>query len=273
MRYCFLITTLLMLGFSGPVRADFISEVLGDDPFGFWLLNDATTTALDSSGNGFNGTYGLGVTPQGIAGPAWAPFPGLVANFTGGTVSFASPVNLGANGYTIEAWINPTLSSLTQTTRFVSSGDGFNGYGFGTASGGRLLFTSFTRQDYFTTGVTVLPNQWQYVGVVVDASNDANFYVNGVLVETVPGTLSTQAPSTNFTFGNKSPGPGHNDEIYTGGLAGVSVYDTALTGTQIQEQFNASAVPEPSSLVFASISAIGAFGCWRRSRQKTELAA
>ena len=187
MRHCLFMMALgLLLACAQPARADFVTQVLGDNPKGFWILNDvpgATTTAVDSSVNGFNGTYGSGVTPQGIAGPSWVPPSGLVANFTGGTISFPTPLNLGANGYTIEAWINPSLSSLTQTTRIVASGDDFNGYGFGTASGGRLVFTSFTQQDYFTTGVTLLPNQWQYVGVVLDASNNANFYVNGSFVE------------------------------------------------------------------------------------------
>jgi hypothetical protein len=139
------------------------------------------SAAEDGSATGFDGTYGLGVTPQGIAGPSWVPPSGLVADFTGGTISFPTPLNLGANGYTIEAWINPTVSSLTQTTRIVASGTGVSGYGFGTPSGGRLLFTSFSQQDYFTTGVTLLPNQWQYVGVVVDASNDANFHFERIV--------------------------------------------------------------------------------------------
>jgi hypothetical protein len=254
MRSCLLIIALgLLFGWAEPARADFIGQVLGDNPQGFWILNDApgtTTTAVDSSVNGFNGTYGTGVTGQGIAGPSWVP-SGLTADFTGGTISFTAPLNLGPDGYTIEAWIDPTVSSLTQTTRIVASGDGLNGYGFGTASGGGLVFTSFSRQDYIATGLTLLPNQWQYIGVVVDASDDANFYVNGVLEETVAGTLSTTAPTRNFTLGNQSPGPGHTDEIYTGGLAGVSVYTTALSSDQIQAQFDAATVPEPSSLALA----------------------
>ena len=274
MHRCLLMMALgLLFACPQPARADFITQVLGDNPVGFWLLNDAPgspTTALDRSGSGFNGVYGPGVTPQGIAGPSWVPGSGLVADLTGGTIGFPSSLNLGPNGYTIEAWINPTLSSLQNTSRVVDSGTGFNGYGFGTASGGRLEFSSFTQQDYFTTGVTVLPNQWQYVGVVLDANNNANFYVNGLLVQTVAGTLPTQPPTTNFTFGNQSPGLGHTDEIFTGGVAGVSVYNTALTAAQIEDQFNAAvAVPEPSSLVLTGtgVCVAAAIG-WLRRRTR-----
>jgi hypothetical protein len=50
------------------------------------------------------------------------------------------------------------------------------------------------------TGLTLPPNQWQYVGVV-DARNDANFYVNGSFMESVAGTLPTTAPTGDFTMG------------------------------------------------------------------------
>lgn len=227
-----------------PARADFISEVLDDSPDGFWLLNDSGSTAFDSSANAFHGTFGLGITQQGIAGPAWAS--GFVADFNGGNISFPTYLDLGGFGFTIQAWINPTALSLTQTTRIVASGSGFDGYGFGTAAGGELLLTQFTVQDYFSTSLNLLPNQWYYVGVVVDADNDAHFYVNGAFMETVEGSAQSLASLQDFTIGNQSPGLGHTDEIYRGGLAGVSVYKTPLSATQIQEQYNA-AIPEPSS--------------------------
>ena len=257
----------LLLACAQPAHAQFISQVLSDNPKGFWILNDSNTTALDSSVSGFNGTYQSGVTPQGIAGPSWVPTPGLVANFDGsGSITFGSPLNLGANSYTIEAWINPSLVSLTQTSRIVASGRGIDGYGFGTTAGGGLVFTTFTVKDYFTTTVTLLPNQWQYVGVVMDASNDANFYVNGIFKETVVGTLPTLPPSQNFTIGSRSPIP---DEFFDGGLAGVSVYDKALTAEQIEDQYNAAtAVPEPSTLVLTGMTIFGVGYVWWQRRRK-----
>ncbi len=269
MRRCALILSLgLLFACSKSVRADFIGQVLGDNPSAFWILNDATTTAVDSSGHAFNGIYGPGVTPQGIAGPSWVPGSGLVANFAGGSINFPAPLNL-STGLTIEAWINPTLTSLQNTSRVVASGNGLNGYGFGTTAGGELIFTSFSVQDYVTTTLTLLPNQWYYVGVVLDASNDANFYVNGVLVQTVTGILPPTATAGNFTIGNESPGLGP-DELFLGGLAGISVYNTALSSAQIQAQYNAALVPEPSSLVLIGLGAFGA-GCILRRRRSNHL--
>jgi hypothetical protein len=265
-RHLFIMSLGLLFACSQPVRADFISQVLGDNPKGFWILNDAPgapTTAMDSSANAFNGTFELGVTPRGAAGPSWVPGAGLVADFSGsGNISFAAPLNLGGSGYTIEAWINPTLASLQNTSRIVASGRGLNGYGFGTTAGGELIFTSSAVQDYTTTTLTLLPNQWSYVGVVLDAGNDANFYVNGALVETVTGAQPTLTPTLNFNIGSRSPPV--PDEFYAGGLAGISVYDTALTPAQIQAQYNA-AVPEPSSFVLIGL---GALGCSLRQRRR-----
>jgi hypothetical protein len=195
---------------------------------------------------------------------------GLVASLSGtttGNINFASPLNLGANGYTIEAWINPTLASLQNTSRIVASGRGLDGYGFGTTAGAELILTTFSLQDYATTTLTLLPNQWTYVGVVMDASNDAHFYVNGAFVQTVAGTLATNPATQNFTIGSRSaPLVGPADEFFTGGLAGISVYDTALTATQIQQQYNAAIIPEPSSLVLAGLGVFFA-GCVSRSRR------
>jgi hypothetical protein len=261
----------LLFACAQPGRgALFTDQVLSDNPQGFWMLNDAGPTAVDSSPNHLDGTYRPGVTPQGIAGPSWVPSPGLVANFTGGTTSFQNPLNLGANGYTIEAWINPTLASLQNPSRIVASGRGNDGYSFGTTTDGQLILTLFRVQDYVTTLgplQRLLPNQWQYVGVVLDANNNANFYVNGSLVQTVASTgfLGTIAPTENLTFGGNSPGPGivFPDEIYTGGLAGISVYNTALTSGQISAQYLA-AVPEPASCSLVAVLVIFAAVVVRR---------
>jgi len=267
MRRCLLLTALgLLFACAQPARAQFISQVLGDNPRGFWVLNDAPgspATAVDGSPSGFNGTYQSGVTPQGIAGPSWVPGSGSVANFNGsGNITFPAPLNLGGNGYTVEAWINPTLASLQNPSRFVASGRASDGYGFGTTAGGELIFTTFAQFDYVTTTLTLLPNQWYYVGVVLDASNDANFYVNGSPVETVNGIQQTRPPALNFNIGSRSPPL--PDQFFTGGLAGISVYDTALTASQIRNQYLA-AVPEPSSLVLTGLAAFGAGGAlWRR---------
>jgi hypothetical protein len=103
----------------------------------------------------------------------------------------------------------------------------------------------------------------------MNAREKLNFaYVNGALVQTVAGIQQTLAPALNFNIGSRSP-PGA-DEFFMGGLAGISVYDTALTAAQIRAQYNAAtAVPEPSSLVLTGLAAVVGAGraLWQRRRK------
>jgi hypothetical protein len=238
-----------ILLFAHSARADFISQVLAANPQGFWTLTDAGPTAFDSSPHNFNGTYaGVGVTPQGIAGPAWAL--GSVANFSGGNISFPTPLNLGANGYTIEAWINP--SNLVGFQRFVASGTaGAQGYGFGIHNTD-LIFTTFGQTDYETPAVAIQADQWQYVGVVFDSANIAHFYLNGTLVDSIGPGNPTTPPITDFSLGTMPD----LSEPFSGGLAGVSVYNTELSAAQIDAQFLVG-VPEPSSLLLTAAAVLG----------------
>ena len=79
--------------------------------------------------------------------------------------------------------------------------------------------------------------------------------------------MPTIPPALNFTIGSRSPDP-VPDEFFTGGLAGISVYDTALTPAQILAQYNAAVIPEPSSLVLTGLAAFGAGrALWQRRRK------
>jgi hypothetical protein len=72
----------------------------------------------------------------------------------------------------------------------------------------------------------------------------------------------------NFTIGNQSPGAGHTDEIYRGGLAGISVYNAALTPAQIQAQYDAALVPEPSAVgLIGLVAALGGGSMRLRTRK------
>ncbi len=88
--------------------------------------------------------------------------------------------------YTLAAWILP--ESLEGIGRIVSSPrtDNVDGFSFG-RSGSGLRLTHWVIQDYDTRQGILRAGVWQHVAVHVTADHDAEFYVNGVLVETVPG--------------------------------------------------------------------------------------
>jgi hypothetical protein len=108
------------------------------------------------------------------------------------TLTNTATLNGLTNDFTIAAWIKP--DSLPVFSRIVSvarthSADGF---GFGTRGSG-LLMTTYGIKDYRSKPDLLIPGVWQHVAVYFSANNAAEFYVNGLLVETVPGDAPAQA--------------------------------------------------------------------------------
>lgn len=88
-----------------------------------------------------------------------------------------------ANDFTIGAWIKTDGNSFgrivsTDRTNFTG------GYGLA-VNGTGLWLTTYGVRDYVTASGLLTPNVWQHVAVHLTSNNDAAFYVNGVLVETV----------------------------------------------------------------------------------------
>jgi len=102
------------------------------------------------------------------------------------TLSNTASINGLVNDFTVGAWIKPSATlgqgRIVSTARTAS----VNGWGIG-AYGQRILFTSYGIQDYLGNIDVLLPNVWQHVAVHLTADNDAEFYLNGQLVETIPG--------------------------------------------------------------------------------------
>jgi hypothetical protein len=91
-----------------------------------------------------------------------------------------------ANDFTVAAWIKP--DGTNGKGRIVSSPRTDNSDGFSFSQNGTgLQLTSWNVRDYDTADGLLTPGVWQHVAVHVTADNDAEFFVNGRLVETVPG--------------------------------------------------------------------------------------
>lgn len=103
------------------------------------------------------------------------------------TLAPTPAINGLTNDFTVAAWIKP--DSFPRFTRFVSLArtNSANGFGFG-ARDRRFMLTTYGVKDYFGTADVLTPGVWQHVAVHLNANNGAEFYVNGLLVETVPGS-------------------------------------------------------------------------------------
>lgn len=107
-------------------------------------------------------------------------------------LSNTAAINGLTSDFTVAAWIKP--KTLTGFQRIVSTArsNSDNGYGLGIADG-HLLFTTYGVKDYVTTNTVLDAGAWQHVAVHLNASNAAEFYINGLLIETIAGSAPANA--------------------------------------------------------------------------------
>lgn len=226
----------------------------GPQLIGHWKLDETTGTfAADSSGRGHNGTYQGGAT---LNQPGLTFSTNTSVDFDGSNdeVFLSNPAEFRlANNFTIAAWIRPDATTGFQ--RIFSQNPG-GGFGFGLV-GDELRFTTFGVLDYDTTGVNLVAGQKYHVAVVFDLSNDAHFYVDGVLVQTIAGINPANIGTNNWFIGATGVG-----ERFNGLIDDVRYYNGTLTQREIIVA--AGIVPEPAT---ASLALLGLGGLMMRRRR------
>ena len=96
----------------------------------------------------------------------------------------------------------------------------------------RLLNSAGTLYTYNAPNLTIVPQVWQHYAWVYNGSN-ISLYRNGVLLGGVAASGTISATNIPFTIG-KSPLSGFNF-LYNGRIDEVSVWNKALTATEIQD--------------------------------------
>ncbi len=212
------------------------SVILGDGPLGYWRLGETSgSTAADSSGNGYNGTY-VSCT-QGV--------PSLISN-NGGNLAVSgdgstSEVTVGAvaalyslsRSFSFECWIKP--ASVSGDYGLWSTG--YLGWCVRMVNG-NLDFLSDYSVDIGQITTSFAAGSRYHVVCVMDASGIVTAYVNGAAV----GTLDMSAYTYSGGYvrigadGSNSTTVGN---FMTGVMDEVAIYNKILTATQILNHYNA----------------------------------
>ncbi|GJQ51265.1 MAG TPA: LamG domain-containing protein [Aggregatilineales bacterium] len=217
-----------------------VLDMSPDSLIAYWALTETSgTTALDTSGNGNNGTY-TGVVLNGLIGPDGLPAP----TFDGLNDSISVPHSTALNpasGITISAWIN--AQEATYWRGIVAKVNGCcwtQGYGLATLGDGELYGWYGSYGDSLTTQFSIV-NQWIHLAYTYDANtNAAALYQNGTLIAS--GTRSANTLSSENLYIGVLPG----GRYWYGAIARVGIWSEALSQSEI------AILADPAGLVDAT---------------------
>lgn len=216
-------------------------------PSGYWRLNEsAGPTAADSSGHGDTGTYQGGVT-YGVAGPCKRDKATAVTlNGSSGYVSTATQVS-NPQVFTVEIWFKTTTTAGGRLIGFGSSKTGQSNNDdrhVYMTNGGQVIFgvqpkktATITSTDSYNDGT------WHLVDASLSSAGMA-LYLDGQLVASDPKTTSAESYSGYWRLGSDSISSwasAPTSSYFAGSVAQAAVYPTALSATQIANDYTAGA--------------------------------
>lgn len=183
------------------------------------------TTWTDLSGNNNNATS--------TGSPSYTSGNSGYFSFSG-TQYFSCPSSssfaFGTGDFAIECWYYPT--SFSDYSHLVSLPNQ-NTFGLkANVSNGEIYFYSSAFTTYPTTGWTLTLNTWNHV-VFVRSSSVAYPYLNGV------GYATKSGFTNNFTAQICNIHNGFGTEFASARMSVVKIYNTALTATQVKNNYNA----------------------------------
>ena len=286
---------------TASASAAYVDTVAAQTPTFYWRFNEAsgstTTTALvdnhaTASGGGtigvdvaLNQSGAPALTPSGgfdgfEPGNTWFNFQATGTDPSGFIGALSSP--LGIQSSTIGSasnWIKTTTGATgTGSTSFGNlyridagatgalysfiDGDGKFGLRISNGSGETTVLA-----DVRTTGAYD-DGEWHHVAVTWNESaGQAILYVDGGTLAGGETVIGTFANGTDFTStGRHQFGKGTNNASrYQGFADELAIWDRALSATEVNDQFTAAAVPEPSAV--GAVMVAGATLLARRRRR------
>jgi hypothetical protein len=202
-------------------------------PLAYYKFNDGSgTVALDSSGNGFNGTL--------VNAPLWVPGKfgtGLQFNGTTNYVSVTSPALQIVGEVTYACWFN--AAGLIGESDIIDHGNFGYTFWYSAANAG----ISFIQQSATVAAFAPFPtaNAWHHLVGTYRAGN-FSIYLDGLLSATyalVPAISYAGSPPLTIGAGIAP----NSDGFFNGIIDEVRIYNVALSRAQVAKLFKL--VPSP----------------------------
>ena len=167
-----------------------------------------------------------------------------------------TPIRMLTNNFSVALWVNP--DELVPDTDQVFIGNPQEGVGWVvSAFGERLKFTTWSVQDYISSGSALSNGVWTHVAVTINEGNDVQFYVDGQPFEALkPGNSPANFGLLDTFLGTA----GYDTYPYFGILDEVRVYNGVLTPAEVNAL---AAIPEPAIAVLATAGLL----CFLRRRR------
>jgi beta-glucanase (GH16 family) len=216
---------------------DNVKEMIGR-----WTLDEAAgIVASDSSGKGMHGTLksDLSFTDNRVNGNL-----GTALSFDGVDDYIELPAGFSEfdNGFTIALWARPT--AVKNHARFIDLGNGEYSDNIvfarsGTTNG--LLFKVFggsSSAGGVVAADAIELDRWQFFAATIDTAGNVTLYKNGQSIQTGTSTWPWGLQRLNNYIGRSNWAA---DAYYQGAMDEIRIFDYALTPTQIQSLFTATA--------------------------------
>jgi hypothetical protein len=223
-----------------PVPGSYVGTILGDSPLVYYRLDETGgTTAADSSGHGYTGTYTARAT---LNQPGATSDGDGAISVSGQAVSGGAATALpsGTAARSVEVWFKTTAPpSSPYGSALVSWGTETTTQMFALKvySATQMKLTNWTNAYLFAVpaGANTLDGQWHDVVATYNGST-ATIYYDGQSLGTQAVNFNTVDSAIGLVLGAQT---GQNDTPFVGALDEVAVYNTVLSATQVQAHYHA----------------------------------
>ena len=205
------------------------SAQLTDAPLVRWLLDDASgTTAVDTSGNGRDGTYANCTLAQTAIASNGA---NSVSFGTVGTVSIANAAWMGVDDFTMEVLVYPTDLTAIRGLMTRDTGGGPRIYFSATAILNLTTYNNSATAYSTSTGAAKTANAAYLIALKWDSTaHTSTTFINGAQYSQVANSGTAAKPTAQIQLGRRQPdGSGQ----FLGKMSHAAYYGTALSDARL----------------------------------------